>query len=370
MAPDQPGRFHNRLTHSLEVARIGQALTRGLLERPGGQEAAAKGGGLDPAVVEAACLAHDLGHPPFGHDAEDELNHLLTTAGVADGFEANAQSFRVVTKLAHANDDGHGMNLTRATLAAILKYPWQRGASATQPDKWGAYASEATDLAWATALALDSPPRPSLEAEVMDWADLVAYAVLDFEDFTRAGLIPLERLASIADERERFLELVCQRRSIPPSGHSALSSSLERLLTGCTAPRLSAASRQGRNALRCFCHRQIDDAINGVAFAPSGHTSWLTIAPATRRSVYLLEGLTWHYVIAGDLLKSQRDGQRQIIRDLFNRLADTSFASDRLNHVQTTHRAQLEATDNDPARLRVVADVIASMREDEAMARL
>ena len=113
--------FHNRLTHTLEVAQIGKRLAEKLLdEQP---EEATAIGGLDPEVVEAAALAHDLGHPPFGHAAERELDRLVRESGTSDGFEGNPQSFRVVTKLSVKGRESPGLNLTRATLDAILKYP-------------------------------------------------------------------------------------------------------------------------------------------------------------------------------------------------------------------------------------------------------
>ena len=114
--------FHNRLTHSLQVAQVGRSLAEKL--RAGGAACDAIGG-VDPDTVEAACLAHDLGHPPFGHTAEERLNKLVgSTAG---GFEGNAQSFRIVTKLAFKSTKHAGLDLTAGTLAAILKYPWLKG---------------------------------------------------------------------------------------------------------------------------------------------------------------------------------------------------------------------------------------------------
>lgn len=124
---------HNRLTHSLEVSQIGRGLATRLRTDVASQEMIAAAGGLDAAVVEAAALAHDLGHPPFGHVAESELNALLTAAGVADGFEGNAQSFRIVTTLGVHYPDLPGLDLTRATLCAILKYPWMRDGSRERP---------------------------------------------------------------------------------------------------------------------------------------------------------------------------------------------------------------------------------------------
>ena len=125
-------------------------------------------GGVDPDVVEAACLAHDLGHPPFGHNAEEVLKKIA--GKTLDGFEGNAQSFRIVTKLAFKSPDHRGLDLTRATLGAILKYPWFRGENRKLPKKWGAYKSERRDFnharkmmpgANAIASIVRRPPMPT-----------------------------------------------------------------------------------------------------------------------------------------------------------------------------------------------------------------
>jgi len=137
--------FHNRLTHSLKVAQLGRRLAEHLLDQKGEREKAEAWGGLDPEVVDAAGLAHDLGHPPFGHIAEKALDDLVTnpsSAGLGDiprnpdGFEGNAQTFRILTWLsAHHETKYPGLNLTRATLDATLKYPWPRNLQGSPEDK-------------------------------------------------------------------------------------------------------------------------------------------------------------------------------------------------------------------------------------------
>jgi dGTPase len=167
-----------RLTHSLECAQIGREL---------GQEI-----GCDPDLVDAACLAHDIGHSPFGHNGEAALNELAAGIG---GFEGNAQTLRLLTRL-EPKTEGAGLNLTRATLDATLKYPWF-GEPGT---KFGAYAEDADVFAWIRQGAPDR--RPCLEAQVMDWADDVAYSVHDMEDGFHAGLITFKNLKSPTERAE------------------------------------------------------------------------------------------------------------------------------------------------------------------------
>lgn len=181
-----------RLTHSLECAQIGRELAGRL--------------GADPDVVDAACLAHDLGHPPFGHNGETALDAAAAECG---GFEGNAQSLRELTRL-EMKVVGAGLNLTRATLDAACKYPWPR--SDRDPVKYGVYADDLPVFTWIRAGA---PERArSLEAQIMDWADDVAYSVHDLEDGVRAGLVDLSRLG---DPGERA-ELVAFSRELYGTG--------------------------------------------------------------------------------------------------------------------------------------------------------
>ena len=161
-----------RLTHSLECAQIGRELAARL--------------GADPDVVDAACLAHDLGHPPFGHNGEVALDLAAAACG---GFEGNAQSLRELTRL-EMKIVGAGLNLTRATLDASCKYPWPR--SDRDPVKYGVYGDDLAVFGWIRE-GVPERARP-LETQVMDWADDVAYSVHDLEDGVRAGLVDLGRL--------------------------------------------------------------------------------------------------------------------------------------------------------------------------------
>jgi dGTPase len=203
VASSAPGAsFHNRLTHSFKVAQVARRLAERLKDGEADVELVDR---LDVDAAEAAALGHDLGHPPFGHLAEEILADAMRDAG---GFEGNAQSFRIVCRLAMRDPEHPGLNLTPATLNGMLKYPWLAGEHPTDPNstKFGAYWSDREDFLAAQGKSSVRPGQRTLEAELMDWSDDITYAVHDLEDFYRVGLVPLERLRTNGDERARFFE--------------------------------------------------------------------------------------------------------------------------------------------------------------------
>ena len=162
-----------RLTHTLEVAQIGRQIGTSL--------------GCDPDVVDCACLAHDLGHPPFGHNGERALAEI---AGNIGGFEGNAQTLRLLTrlepKILFPDGRSAGVNLTRAALDAAVKYPWTLAEAAAHPKgersaKFCVYPDDTDVFAWLKQHAPDTTRRP-VECQVMDLSDDIAYSVHDVED--------------------------------------------------------------------------------------------------------------------------------------------------------------------------------------------
>jgi dGTPase len=358
--------FHNRLTHSLQVAQVGRRLAERLC--PTTDDEGADAIGLNPNVVEAACLAHDLGHPPFGHIAEEELNALAKDFG---GFEGNAQSFRILTKLAFHSDNHRGLNLTRATLAAVLKYPWVRNENPSKPKKWGAYETERSDFDFASAL-FENPQVRTVEADLMDWADDVTYSVHDIEDFYKAGRIPVHVLANARDsaERKAFFDDVFRRRRNSPD--FANRSELEEAFTDVIIPNFAieepyTGKGSQRASLRVFTSNLIGRYIHGVKFVASGDGGKIVIDPGLEAEVSMLKELVWTYVIEAPALATQQYGQRKIIRELFDIYSEAAATEDKRNIFPAYHRERLNAPENDADRCRICIDLIASLTEAQVV---
>jgi dGTPase len=349
--------IHNRLTHTLKVAQVARRLAKRLGRDTDGQETSA-----------AAALAHDLGHPPFGHLAERALNEQAKTWG---GFEGNAQSFRLVTFLALRSDDYRGLNLTERTLNAVLKYPWLRDPDDKKKSKkWGAYLSEKDDFEFARAESTGN--QRSIEAEIMDWSDDVTYAVHDLEDFFRLGLIPLDRLLD-PDGRER--------RNLWASfyvddGQSELN---ERLAGRFSSDELATAldwifstaffgveryrgSQDDRINLRYSTSYLIGEFIQAV----SSVDGVIKIDQAVRAQVAVLKELAWFYVINDPSLATIQRGQRTIVMTLHDIYCEAVGDRDKWKLFPLGQRELIPLVRDDGARLRFATDFVASLTEQMA----
>lgn len=213
--------LHNRLTHSLKVAQVARAIAERLVADADAAALLDALGGCDPDVAEAAALGHDLGHPPFGHLGEQVLDRIARNRyGLADGFEGNAQTFRIVTTTEAGGPTPRGLNLTAAVRAALLKYPWARlhqphphpsgmpvpprgaaepaAAPGSGSAKFSVYATELAELTASRAPFADRIEywQQTVEASVMDLADDTAYAIHDLQDFHRIGVLQHAEVAT------------------------------------------------------------------------------------------------------------------------------------------------------------------------------
>lgn len=370
---EEEGRFfHNRLTHSLKVSQVARRLAeRLILER--GKDFANEHG-FDEDIVEAAALGHDLGHPPFGHTAEVVLNELANQAECG-GFEGNAQSFRVVTKLAPRDYAYEGLNLTRGTLNGLLKYPWMRirGGEAAQ-DKWGAYESEREEFGFAREDYEDG--ELALAAQIMDWSDDVTYAVHDLEDFFRARLIPVHDLGRSDDELSRFRNSLNETRKVIPRLKSFRSEDIEGGLEN-LSQLLALAARgpyRGTDAERAnmnlWSSQRIGEYVSAFQVNDEGEVK---IDREKRCEVNLLKELTWFYVIESPALATTREGQRRVVRNLYRTFNRAAERRSEWSLLPMAVREKLELGPGDSQepeakkeRARIVIDLIAGMAEERA----
>ena len=375
--------FRNRLTHTLEVAQVARRLAENAISSQ--PELADALGGIDPDVVEAAALAHDLGHPPFGHIAETKLDDLVREYGNADGFEGNPQSFRIVAKLSLRNPGFLGLNLTRATLNAILKYPWFRSTGGgLRERKWGAYRSETNEFEWARELGPAGVKSP--EAELMDFADDIAYSVHDLDDFFRVGLIPFDRMLKDADARDEFMEKAFDRwrrdgRSDDLKDRADLSEAFNGLCNTLTPAFRELAQpyadgREQRAELRSLTafliSRYATDSIRLRAHDEAGQRC-VAISRELSLEIRMLKELTWVYVINAPGLATQQHGQRRLVEDLFNILAEAAAESNfdlfpvRFSERMTEALDKVAGEERRREEARFVADYISGMTERQAI---
>lgn len=357
--------FHTRQQHTYKVAQVGRRLAEWCIREQGDE---AKLHGVHPEVVEAACLAHDLGHPPFGHAAEVELDALVRDQGVIDGYEGNAQTFRILTKLAvrYGLAQCPGLDLTRATLAATLKYPWLRDLKDNKKsNKWSAYQSEKDDLEWAREFFPHE--YKTAEAELMDWADDIAYSVHDLEDFQRVGIIPWATILSDENRDGLVKETVDGWFDAPLDAPAQIREALDRikallLLFPAVREEIYDGSREQRRQLRNLTSMLIGRYVRSVTLADNEEGRAVMIGKESAVEVRLLKQIARHYVIGLPALHAQQYGQRKVVRDLFE-----IFLTEGKSGKSKLFPARLRYIwdeENEPPRL--AADCIAALTENEA----
>ncbi|WP_267895868.1 deoxyguanosinetriphosphate triphosphohydrolase family protein [Parvularcula marina] len=362
--------FHTRLHHSLKVAQIARRIAEYNRSKP-----AARFLKINPEVAEAAALAHDIGHPPFGHIGEQVLNELVSQTDT-DGYEGNAQSFRILTKLSVRFLDVSGLDLTRATLAAILKYPWHRDKENSDRErKWGAYKTEEADFRFARA-AFNHTYSQTAEAALMDYADDIAYSVHDLEDFHRCNAIPWSLIfadndgAGVVDRAYR-------------SWHRAPSDAKERLRIALQTvketfewtfktelQRPYDGSTEARRKLRSLTSRLIGTYIKAAEPLPEkkicADKPVIKIEQRRYDEIRVLKAITRDYIIDNPSLMAQQLGQKKIIADLFEIISSEAKVS-RPKFLPFRLSDLYSIDGNNPNPARFAADCISSLTEQETI---
>ena len=388
-----------RLTHSLECAQIGRELGAAL--------------GCDPDLVDAACLAHDLGHPPFGHNGESALAALADAGGplACGGFEGNAQSLRLLTRL-EPKVAGAGLNLTRATLDAALKYPWlniagdgadpagdgpvsgtdtrgpegpcrpvggparEAGRPASNvapraPAKYGAYQADSAAFEWIRAGA---PGRQRcLEAQVMDWADDVAYSVHDVEDGLHAGLVSMK---SLTDRAERSDISAVALAHYCPARWAVTAAELEAVFAefmrlDCWQfsfdggpGSLAAAKNLTSELVGRLCQAAEEATRASAGPAPlSRYDADLVVPRRQLLECALLKAVAAHYVMTRQGVAAEQARERDVITELA--LAIERGAPATLDPV---FQPAWDGAAGDEERHRVIIDQLASLTDTSALA--
>ena len=344
----------NRLTHSLEVAQIGRELAASL--------------GVSQDVVDTACLAHDLGHPPFGHNGERALDEWMAGFG---GFEGNAQTLRILTRLEpkrFASDGGSvGLNLTRATLDASCKYPWSLDEAEAGSAKFGYFDDDAPVFDW---LRQGAPARRKcVEAQIMDFSDDVAYSVHDFEDAIVSEHIDPQFLTS-------------------RSGHDALIRVVSAWAgENCTADELGAAfdrmarsenwlhrwdgSRGDQAKLKNFtsdmigrfAREAIHETVREAGDRPLARYGADFVVPSEiRAEIAVLKGVVAAYVMQSDRRQPVYRRQRSLLIELLHTLWEAGPGE-----LEPAYAADYRAADGEAAARRAVVDQVASLGDRSAI---
>jgi dGTPase len=337
-----------RLSHSLECAQVGRELGAAL--------------GADPDLMEGACLAHDLGHPPFGHNGEEALNLLADSCG---GFEGNAQSLRLLIRLEAKtvlpNGKSIGLNLTRSSLDAATKYPWPR---ATGTPKFGVYGDDLEIFNWYRQ-GVESG-KTSMEAQIMDWSDDVAYSVHDLEDSLVSGQIKLDQLSNDLPK----LFTVAQESYLADITESEMAHALTELQKLSCWPKYYDGTHRSLARLKDLASQLIGRFAQAAEVATqekygdgdlTRYNANLIVPRQQRVEVALLKSMAGHYVINAAASQKRYAEQQQLLSELVEAILASAPSSLESFFLQDWQSAQ-----SDQQRLRVVIDQVASLTDPGA----
>jgi dGTPase len=356
LSPSSKAFARTRLTHSLEVAQVGRDLATAL--------------GTNPDLVDTACLAHDIGHPPFGHNGESALNLWAADIG---GFEGNAQTFRILsrleTKILDNTGISKGLNLTRASLDAATKYPWllaDAGKFGSQV-KFGVYSDDLEVFEW---MRTGAPAgRKCVEAQIMDFADDVAYSIHDFEDAIVEGLIDPQILNDKSAELQLLEEI--GKWASGELSQDELRSGLVNLRANAnwltsfsqTPQDLATLKNLTSDLIGSFVKRTIEAVFAGGHSSVTRYQASLVVPRDVRSEIAVLKGVVASQIMTNDERQPYYESQRQLLMEL----ADTLLSTNGKHLDPVTKAAWLAAKDEQEQR-RAVVDAVASLTDPAAIA--
>ena len=350
----------NRLTHSLEVAQIGRELATSL--------------NLEADVVDTACLAHDLGHPPFGHNGEQALNDWAANIG---GFEGNAQTLRVLTRLEpkviNAAGVSFGLNLTRATLDASCKYPWSLADAVNDPSgraKFGVFESDTAVFEW---MRRGAPGKtPCIEAQTMDLSDDIAYSVHDFEDAIVGGHID-PAILTARSGHEALIRAISDW-SGQKFTDDELAEAFNRMAESETWLTEWTGSRANQAKLKNFTSHMIGSFARASIAATresqpdanlARYSAQIVVPDAVRAQIAVLKGIVAAFVMAKDERQPTYLRQRVLLTELLETLWRDGNGSAELEPAYAT---DFESANDEAGAKRAVIDQVASLTDQSAIA--
>lgn len=347
----------NRLTHTLEVAQVGRELGTALE--------------LNPDIVDAACLAHDLGHPPFGHNGETALNEWAKDFG---GFEGNAQSLRLLTRLEpkvfNSEGESFGLNLTRAVLDASVKYPWTfedavPDAAAGGRNKFGVYADDIPIFSWLRE-GIDTK-LTSIETQVMDLSDDIAYSVHDFEDAIFGGFLRPEHYNNLADDQQLLQKIAAwsgNRFSVDEFAEA--SDRLTRLSNWITS---WSSTPEDQGKLKNLTSQLIGRFVQGTIDSTRRHHEMpvvryhgsVIIPEPLQHEIELLKGIVAVFVMQQENRQPVYERQRILLTGLLDFLKDKGP-----DFLDRSFQVMFENATTEEAKMRILVDQVASLTDQSA----
>ncbi len=349
--------YRTRLTHSLEVAQIGKAISEWLKHMP--NAILSEDFHIDPDLMEAICLSHDLGHPPFGHAGERTLNFLTAKFG---GFEGNAQTLRLLTERIFSSQKS-GMNPTRAFLDGILKYKSLRSEIFDEngpPKNHFIYDSQEKYLNW----VLDEQDFPaelspgshrdsfkSIKCQIMDWADDTAYSLNDLSDSIRAGFLQIQKIESWAQRNKHSLDE---------------ESPLARLLKAIRANRVEAFVGK-RIGIYIRATKLVQDA-NFLSAHSNRYKFRLHIDPEIRAESQMFKDLAFDCVFCSPQLKQLEHKGSRMLRELWDVLKIRYVEQGKIDGqdfqlLPADTVQEIEEQTDEQSRARLVCDYLAGMTD-------